>query len=338
MATTDAATLSKQIAEGKFSPVYLFTGEDIFRKRALSKQIINKSGADEFNIAKEDAAKTDFGEIIALANTPPAFSSLRVIELNNIDKLRKDSKALKALVEYMQNPLESTVLILLHNDAKKIKTDTSLKKSADKAGSVMDFSPLKGPALNTWITNVLKEKGLKADYAAVELLVDISGGDLNALTQEIEKLSLLKEDGTVDAQDVISSIGFSGEENPFALSNAVMDCNKNETLKLIGKLFEQGEEPISMLNKISSCVQKMIRIKRLTNAGWGQQQILSGAGLMFWESRTVANARRFPSEDTLLKVLNRIIDADMQFKSSSGNNPEVMLKGIILTLFANTKS
>ncbi|WP_424245744.1 DNA polymerase-3 subunit delta [Elusimicrobium posterum] len=334
MPVIDSATLSKQIAEKSFSPVYLFTGEDVFRKKALAKQIISKSGADDFNIAREDAQKTDFGELIALANTPPAFSSLRVIEINNIDKLRKDSNALKALVAYMDNPLPSTVLILMHNDAKKIKTDTSLKKAAEKGGSVMDLAPLKGPGLNSWINNALKEKGLKADMQAIDLLMDISGGDLNALTQEIEKLSLLKEDGSVTSEDVLNSIGFSGEENPFALSNAVLDCNKSETLRLIGKLFEEGEEPISMLNKIASCVLKMTRIKRLTNAGLSSQAILSSAGLMFWESRLVASARRFPSEDTLLKTLNRIIDTDMQLKSSSGNNPEVMIKGIVLTLFS----
>ncbi|MGB2578578.1 DNA polymerase-3 subunit delta [Elusimicrobium simillimum] len=333
MAVSDISTLSKNLAEGTFSPVYLFTGEDVYRKNAILAKIIAKVGADEFNVTKEDAAKTDFGEIIALANTAPVFSVNRIIFLNNIDKLKKPQAA--ALIEYLELPLQSTILVLFHNDAKKLKTDATVKKAAEAVGMVIDFPELKGAGLSTWINNKLKEKNLKPDMEVSELLAETVGGDLSALEQEVEKLSLYKgEGGEVCAADVLACVGFSKEENPFALSNAILNCDRKTAITLAGKLLEEGESPVSVLSKVAQCVLKMTRIKRLVNAGYSSQEIVSKAGLMFWESRLVASARIFPSEAVLLKTLNKVIDADMQFKSSSGVDPQVTIKGILLTMFS----
>jgi len=332
MPAIDVNTLSKFLAENNFSPVYMFTGEDIYRKNALLDKIVKKLAADDFNYAKEDAARTDMGEIIALANTAPVFSDRRIIFLNNVDKLKKEAQA--ALLAYLELPLPSTVLILFHNDAKKLKTDAAVKKAAEAVGAVVDFPELKDAALAAWIKNKFKEKNLDASYDAVEVLTDTVGGDLSALEQEIEKIFLYKGAGVVEKEDILACVGFSKEENPFALSNAVLACDKNTALKLVGRLLEERESPVSILNKISACVLKMTRIKRLSNAGYNAAEITQGAGLMFWEGRLAANARRFPPEQTLTKTLERIIDADMQLKSSSGADPEILLKGVLMGLFA----
>ena len=78
----------------------------------------------------------------------------------------------------------------------------------------------------------------------------------------------------------------------------------------------------------------MFRIKHLVNAGLSASEIVEYAGLFPWESRLVAKAGSMPSEQTLLKTLDRIIEADMGFKSSSLNEPSIVLKGILLSLFS----
>ena len=332
MPTVDINSLSKNLAEDNFSPVYLFTGEDVYRKNALMDKIIKKLAVDDFNFACADAARTDMGEIIALANTSPVFSGRRAIFLNNVDKLKKEAQA--ALLKYLELPLPSTVLILFHNDTKKLKTDASVKKAASEAGAVVDFPELKDAALAAWVKNKFKEKNLDASYDAVEVLADTVGGDLAALEQEIEKIFLYKGEGAVSKEDILACAGFSKEENPFALSNAVLACDRNTALKLVGRLLEERESPVSILNKISSCVLKMARIKRLSNAGYGAAEITQAAGLMFWEGRLASSARIFPPEQTLNKTLERIIEADMQLKSSSGADPEILLKGVLMGLFA----
>ena len=111
------------------------------------------------------------------------------------------------------------------------------------------------------------------------------------------------------------------------------DCSKSRALAQIDKLLDIGEEPVAVLAKMSYPILKMARIKRLSDAGMSQGDILRAAGLMFWESRLVQQARNFPTQKNFLATLNKIIETDAGFKSGAGLDPKTALKGIVLTLF-----
>lgn len=335
MPKTTAAKITASLAKGSVSPVYLLTGEDLFRKQELIKQITTAVHPDDFNIYSSSADKADMGEALALANTAPVFSDKRLVVLTGIEKLRKDPK--EALVRYLENPLDTTVLVLTHDDSKKFKTEKALASAAAANGDVANFDELKHEELAMWVKNRLKEQGLNGTFDAVETLCEAVGADLNALAQEIEKLALYtadREDKNISKDDVLAGVGFSKEENPFALSNAVQYMNKNKALALADKLLDSGEDPVGVLGKISYPVLKMARIKRMVNAGMAPAEITRAAGLMFWESSLVNNARNFPSEETFLKTLDRIIETDKGFKTSTSSDPKTAIKGVLMTLFA----
>lgn len=329
-----AEQLNKNLASGLVAPVYLFTGDDVFRKQAAAKQIIKILNPGEFNLTQADCQQTkDIGEVLTLANTMPAFADRRVIILNNIDKLTKNP--LVALLNYLENPLASTCLVLFHNDYKKFKKDKALSAALNDDSAEILFDELKGAGLQKWLKETFAAKGLQINNDTLFMLEELVGADLNALTMEIEKLSLLldkRADKTVSEEDLLSSIGYSKEENPFALNNAVLSLNKKEALKIIDNLLKAGEEPIAILNKISNPAFKLFRIKRLSEAGVPSFQITTQAGLMPWESRLVALARSLPPSTVMLKAIDKIIEADFSFKTSSVDNAGVVLKGLILSL------
>ena len=204
-----------------------------------------------------------------------------------------------------------------------MKTEKVLAEICSDAGRVVNFDELKKDDLNMWVRQKMQEKGLKADFASVDLLCESIGGELAALDNEIEKLYLYtldRENKTITKDDVLACIGFSKEENPFELSNAITACNKNRAVQLVDKLVDDGEEPIGILSKITFPILKMARIKRLSEAGIGKTALSVRPGC-------------FPLPKTFLNALNRIIDADSAFKSSSATDPKIVLKGILLTLF-----
>ena len=335
MAKSTAAKINQALAKGNIAPVYLFSGEDLFRKKELTDKIVAAVQPDDFNIYSSSADKADMGEVLALANTAPVFSERRVVILTGIEKLRKDPK--EALIRYLENPLETTVLILTHNDSKKFKTEKSLAAAAAANGDTANFDELKRDDLAMWIRERLKQNGLNADFDAVETLCEAVGGDLNALSQEIEKLTLYtaeRENKTITQQDVLACVGFSKEENPFELSNAVQYMNKKKALQLVDKLLDSGEEPVGVLAKITYPIEKMARIKMMTNAGMAPSDITRAAGLMFWENSLINNARNYPPQEIFLKTLDRIIEADKALKTSTASDPKTLIKGILMTLFS----
>ena len=329
-----AEKLQAQLAAQKVSPVYLLTGEDTYRKQEIIQKIRGVLQPDDFNFFTSPADKADLGEVLALANTAPVFSTARMIVLTGIEKLRKEPKA--ALMRYLTDPLPTTTLVLTHNDAKKIKTDRALTDVCTANGQVAEFAELKQAELNLWAQNKLKARGLTADFEAVNLLCQSVGTELAALENEIEKLALYtleRTDKKISKEDVLSCIGFSKEENPFELANAILSCNNTKALKLVTKLLDDGEEPVAVLSKMTFPILKMARIKRLSEGGVPSGDIIRAAGLFPWEGRLVSAARSFPNQKQFLTTLNRLIEADAAFKSGTGSDPQITLKGILLTLF-----
>ncbi len=335
MAKSTADKISKSLEKGTISPVYLLTGEDLFRKKELIAKITAAVHPDDFNIYSSSADKADMGEVLALANTAPVFSDRRVVILTGIEKLRKNPK--EALLKYLENPLDTTVFILTHNDTKKFKTEKTLGALAAEHGDTANFDELKREELAMWVTNRFKAQNLTAAYDAIETLCETVGADLNALSQEIEKLALYAADRTdknITKEDVLAGVGFAKEENPFELSNAIQYLNKKKAFSLVEKLLASGEEPVSVLSKISYSVLKMARIKRMTAGGMANADIMHAAGLMFWESSLINNARNFPSQEIFLKTLDRIIEADKALKTSTATDPKTLIKGVLMTFFA----
>lgn len=330
-----AEKLQAALAKNTVVPVYLLTGEDVYRKNLIIQKIREIVQPDDFNYYASEADKADWGEALALANTAPVFSNARMLVLTGIEKLRKDPK--EALLRYLENPLSTTTLVLTHNDSKKIKTEKALAEACAAAGCTANFDELKKDELNAWVREKMREKGLKADFDSVDLLCESVGGELSALENEMEKLYLYaldREEKTITKEDVLACIGFSKEENPFELSNAITACAKTRAVRLVDKLLDDGEEPIGVLGKLTFPILKMARIKRMSDAGMAPAEILRAAGLMYWENRLVNSARSFPPQKNFVNALNRIIDADAALKSSSGSDPKILLKGVLLTLFA----
>lgn len=334
MAKITAEKLFTQLKAGTVSPVYLLTGEDVYRKNQVINELIKILQPDDFNIYRSEADKADWGEALTLANTAPVFSNTRMVILTGIEKIRKEPK--EALLRYLNNPLPTTTLVLTHNDSKKIKTEKNLAGLAADAGCVADFTELKRDELNLWARNKMQEKGLQPDFDALDMLCEAVGGELAAMEQEIEKLYLYtldRADKKITKQDVLACIGFSKGENPFELSNAITACDRRRAIMLVDKLVDDGEEPVGILSKMTFPILKMARVKRLAEAGLPQSEILRAAGLMFWESRLVNQARAMPAQAAFKRTLDKIIEADSAFKTSTAADPKIMLKGILLTLF-----
>ena len=96
MSKISADKLQTELAKGTTAPVYLLTGEDVYRKGLVIEQLRTILHPDDFNFFKAQATSADVSEALAQANTAPVFSDVRLIVLTGIDKLPSRPGGLRA--------------------------------------------------------------------------------------------------------------------------------------------------------------------------------------------------------------------------------------------------
>ena len=92
----------------KLLPAYLVVGEDALKRRTVLERLrkrIAELGDFEFNHDEFDGEKASGSDIVGACNTLPFASPVRLVEVNQADKLLKQDAEI--LVAYLSAPSES---------------------------------------------------------------------------------------------------------------------------------------------------------------------------------------------------------------------------------------
>ncbi len=123
-------------------------------------------------------------EAIAAANQLPMMSDRRVVKITDFGKLREADE--EALVRYISNPAESTVMIFNTEDLDKRK---KLAKALLEKSQVVDYPALKDGDAKTWVKSRLKELKVTCDEQALSEIIMLVGTDVQTLFSELDKLA-----------------------------------------------------------------------------------------------------------------------------------------------------
>jgi len=231
--------IQNTIKAGNFSPVYLFQGEEGYYIDQLTDCLIKKVLDDserDFNQYIFYGMDSDVRTIITTCKRFPMMSERQLV----IVKEAQGLKNIEDLVNYVKQPLKSTVLVI---NFKHGKLDGRKKLSGEigKAGIAFESKKMYENQVPGFITNYLRTRNVKIDIKSAQMLTDYLGNDLSKLTNELEKLILiLPEDKAIITSELIEkNIGISKDYNNFELQKAL--ANK-DILKAnrIAFYFEQN--------------------------------------------------------------------------------------------------
>lgn len=246
-----------------------------------------------FDLVSTGNESVPFEQILDVLNTVPFFGGRKHIVVENFQKLLK--KEFKKLEQYLQNPSESSCLILLNFGQIK-------KEAKDKLKSVkqilLDISEREIPS---WLKQKAKAKGLTISDSAAEYLLGTIGPDLGMLSSEIDKCTLIGKT-SVDKKDIIDIIEGKRTYNAFDLVNAINAGDAEKAFRIYA-ILRETEEPYSLL------------------------------GALNWQYGRFMVGRDTPRDKKQnYHVFNILHEADVQIKSSGSFYPVELLLARLLKL------
>lgn len=214
----------KNIKNKELLPIYFFHGEEPYFMDVALKSFENdvlEEDEKAFNQTVVYGKDTSFSEVLSLARQFPMMGDKQVIIVKEAQDIILTEPESKALLAYVENPVDSTILVIAYKykkvDARKAFTKIlSTKKMLFLSEKIKDYNIAK------WIDTELKTLGLKAKPNIPNLLAEYLGADLSRISNELLKLKMILKEGEIlDEKIIETNIGISKDFNVFELIKAL---------------------------------------------------------------------------------------------------------------------
>lgn len=254
--------LRAQLNEG-LRAAYLLLGNDpllLQESQDAVRQIAATQGFDEHHSFTLDNS-IDWQEIFSLCQAMSLFAARQTLLIQ-----LPENGPNAAINEQL-----ATLVSLLHGDLLLIVRGNKLTKAQENAAwftalathSVLVTCQTPEQAhLPKWVAARAKQLNLQLDDAANQLLCYCYEGNLLALAQALERLSLLWPDGKLTLPRVEQAVNDAAHFTPFHWVDALLSAKSKRALHILQQLRLEGSEPVILLRTLQRELLLLVTLKR----------------------------------------------------------------------------
>ena len=329
------STLQRQVAEGRLSHAYLFTGTRGTGKTTCAKILAkavncehpvdgNPCNACPSCLGIESGSFLDVMELDAASNNgvdnvralrdeaiySPAQVKKRVYIVDEVHML--STPAFNALLKILEEPPEHLMFILATTELHKVPA-TILSRCQR-----FSFRRILPRDIAARIEQVAKAEGIDLKPDGAELLARLSDGALR------DALSLLDQcaanGGAIDTDAVLETLGLAGNVQTAQMMECILRRDAKAALLLLNRLYAGGKDVGAVLGEIAVLARDLLIS---TAAPEGGASLLSGG----YDANTMKNllalgsGARFIQISTILQTAT----AELQFSVNRRTDAELCL-------------
>ncbi|MDU0202231.1 DNA polymerase III subunit delta [Paenibacillus sp. MAH-36] len=320
----DAKRALKDIQAGRQAPVYLCYGPEKYKMREFI-QVLTDSLIEpehkEFAVSKFDLSEISLSSVLEDAETLPFMVPKKLVIAKNAlfftgaKESTKIEHQLDRLTDYLKSPAEHTVVVFTV-DADKLDERKKIVKALKDMEAAVPFLSLSPEELQQWVAARARQRGFSFTGEATDQLILYTGGNLQSLSAEIEKISLYVGAGSEATTDVIDQlVARSTEQNVFILIEDIVNVRLDRAFVILEELLKQREEPIKIAALIARQFRIMLQVKELSKQGYSQQQMASQIGLHPFAVKVAEGQARKYNIEKLSDIMSQLADLDFQMKT-----------------------
>lgn len=330
--------------------LHIFYGYDdfsIYEALERLKAAVQPPDVLDANVTRVQVSSLSLQQLLALCNAVPFLASRRMIIVEGLLTLFEGRRASRggrgsqgeantpspwlSLVEQIPTMPSSTDLVLLGGALRK---DNVLLKRLSPLGQVRSFPYLKDQELSRWIEERAAERGCSISRGGIGLLAELVGGNLWAMSSEIEKLSLYCQGRTVEAEDVQLLVPTAREMTIFNAVDAIIEGRHSEALRIIRRLTEGGASGPNIVTMVARQGRLLLLSKDMEKRRVPQEQMWVRLGLppeRRWMVRKVMGQGRRYSQAALESLHRGLLETDRAIKT--GQIPEESVGEFLVEVF-----
>lgn len=207
-------------------------------------------------------AAVSFDEAMNCIISPPLFSELKIVVINNVQAVSKEQGA--RLADSLS--LNSQAVIALTTEGKAPK---GLLDKARRDGKVLEEGAINAGSVAHYIEKQFALEGKKITRQANQLIAQQLGGDLALIKSEIQKISVSADKDIIDINEVKPVLSVNPSAKIFEMIDAVSNGDIKAALQKMGPVA-LSTEPLAILNLLKRHYRLVAKSK-----GLGANEIVS---------------------------------------------------------------
>lgn len=324
-----AITDTKHLTVQTLPPILVLTGEDVGQFEWLKKDILKKIGYDpsDLNYSYFDMKEASYDEVELDLVSLPFFADEKIVILDHLLDLTTAKKRnltdedLKQFENYLENPSESTRLVIFAEG--KLDSKRRLVKLLKRDAQIIEATTPKEQEVKRYFASQAQELGLQFEGDSLDQLLLKSGYDFGELQKNLALLQAYKEDGQITLQDIEEVVPKSLQDNIFDLTQMILKRQIDQARNLVKDLRLQGEDEIKLIAILLGQFRMFSQVKIFSEEGQSESQIvaslseLSGRKVNPYQVKFALRDSRRLSLSFLKQAMTTFIETDYAIKSGT---------------------
>ena len=279
----------------------------------LLEEEINKIISKEDNVINLNYEELKIDDVILECSYYSLIDSSKCVIVKNF-KLNEDARK---IIDYLDSPNKDVKLILICNNIdKRNKIYEDIKNKIN----IIEIKLLTPNEISNKINIYCKNNKIKIGYNELSYLLDKNKNDLDLIISEINKLSIISSNITLDLINMYGS--FIPNDDSFELCDAIVTKNKKEISSLLNEFIEARKEVIPFIALLAMQFRYIYAYK-ITNKSAVYLKELFEVNSDYPFKKAIER-RNLYSIDELKQILINLSNADLDLKSTDKDKYNVL--------------
>ena len=296
--------------------IQFFFGEDTYRSRRALQEVVNDLVEKHREVFYYDASQGDDIRLLEQhAKSASLFGPSPAVVLSYPLTLKdSDWEFLEAVLPALHGTETPFLFFEGAPGGKKAKRISTIQKYAKKSA---EFPMLINSHLKKYVEAMVLEKNISLTPVVLEELIRNFGGDLWAISNELEKYILT---GSFEYEKNISL-----QEKLYDFTDALSEGDHASAYRLLEGVKASGFEDPYILATLAGVLRNMIRVKAILPTNPDYQKMESLGLHPYVLKKTLSQVRRFRLDD-LKRLYRGVLEGDIAVKTSDAESGAVFTK------------
>lgn len=329
----EPAKFKELLRVGKTDGCFIFCGEEDYLKRyylaTLRGSIVTDEGLAAFNHSVYDGQDVDFAALLDDIKSPPMMADSKLVEWRypSFEKMKEgDLAAFERILDELDSAPGVTLAFLVDDgeiDLGTAKKPSKLAKRFADRVAFLDFPRSTDAALLSWLKKHFDAEGITVTADTLRAMLFRCGHSMDVLHSEMEKLCFFaKSNGRTEIgeADVTLVCSSTPECDTFALSNAVIDRNKQAAFIALDEMKRRRLDPLMIMGMMAKTYSELVTVIMLLADGSDRDAIATATRIHpFKVKNYIAAAKKFTplKAKNILEELTRV-DTGAKFGGIGG--------------------